>query len=584
MANRDGMRAAAVAAVLIALLLGGNALGAVSPKSEEVLRCHGARVTILGTDEADMLRGTPSRDVIAGLVGDDEVVASLGNDIVCGGPGADLIHGGRGNDLVDGGGGDFDMVIGDLGDDHVLGGRGDGDEAAGSLGIDTVSGGAGDQDLVHGDYGYDRMDGGAGAGDIASFATDVGAGKGGGVKVSLASHKARGDGHDRLFRFEGLEGSAFDDILVGTGQANVIDGGPGKDVLRGHGGADALNGDEGPDRCQGAKGRTTSCGKERRPKASAYVEVDATPGGGGGLAVVGRGGPDHFVVVYDADAQVFGVTARKGVAIGPGCSRPGGMPAQVVCSLGGPARWLMADLGPGRDSLLVEGSLAAVGFVRLAGGLGNDRIKGGPEDDLIEAGFGADKLYGGAGSDGLIGSTPGPTFLYGGANGDLLAAGGGCAGGRIVGGPGKDDASFAETPAHPGLLYVSFPKNKAWIDEVEGCNSVRLADSNEDMEGSFDNDVLIGDGGKNAILGQPGEDLIYGGGGDDVLDARDGVRDAAVQCARGSQIVKGAHLRPGRKGHAFIDSFDPRPVSCGETTEGTPVKGLGKTQDHQAGR
>ena len=120
----------------------------------------------------------------------------------------------------------------------------------------------------------------------------------------------------------------------------------------------------------------------------------------------------------------------------------------------------MADLGPGNDSLAVEGSLAAVGFVRLAGGLGNDTIKGGPEDDLIEAGFGADKLYGGAGSDGLIGSMPGPTFLYGGANGDLLAAGGGCAGGAIVGGPGKDDASFAETQAHPGCSTSPSPRTK----------------------------------------------------------------------------------------------------------------------------
>jgi Ca2+-binding RTX toxin-like protein len=578
------MRAAAVAAVLIALLLVGNALGAVSPEKEEVLRCHGARVTITGTEGADRLRGTPSRDVIAGLGGDDEIVGSLGNDIICGGPGADQIHGGRGNDVVDGGAGDFDRVIGDLGDDHVLGGRGEGDEAGGSLGIDTVSGGGGDHDLVHGDYGYDRMDGGAGGGDIASFATDVGSGKSGGVKVSLAKHKARGDGHDRLFRFESLEGSAFDDILVGTKQANVIDGGPGKDVLRGHGGADTLNGDEGPDKCQGGKGRHTSCGHERRPKSSGYIEVDATPGGGGGLAIVGRGGPDHFVIAYDAEAEVFGVTARKGIAIGPGCSRPSGSPTQVACALGGPARWLMADLGPGNDSAIVEGSLAAVGFVRLAGGLGNDTIKGGPEDDLIEAGFGADKLYGGAGSDGLIGSTPGPTFLYGGANGDLLAAGGGCAGGAIVGGPGKDDASFAETQAHPGLLYVSFPRHKAWIDEVKGCNPVRLDRSNEDMEGSFDNDVLIGDGSKNAILGQPGEDRLYGNGGDDVLDARDGVRDAAVQCAPGSQIVSGAFLRAASKGHAFVDPFDPQPVSCGETTLGHPVKGLGKTQDHQPGR
>ena len=45
------------------------------------------------------------------------------------------------------------------------------------------------------------------------------------------------------------------------------------------------------------------------------------------------------------------------------------------------------------------------------------------------------------------------------------------------------------------------------------------------MEGSFDWDVLIGDGRANSMLGQPGEDVFIGNGGDDVIDARDGVRD-----------------------------------------------------------
>ena len=45
------------------------------------------------------------------------------------------------------------------------------------------------------------------------------------------------------------------------------------------------------------------------------------------------------------------------------------------------------------------------------------------------------------------------------------------------------------------------------------------------MEGSFDWDVLIGDGRANSMLGQPGEDVFFGNGGDDVIDARDGVRD-----------------------------------------------------------
>ncbi|HZJ29026.1 MAG TPA: hypothetical protein VFD37_03445, partial [Solirubrobacterales bacterium] len=163
---------------------------------------------------------------------------------------------------------------------------------------------------------------------------------------------------------------------------------------------------------------------------------------------------------------------------------------------------------------------------------------------------------------------PGPTFLYGEGDGDLLAAGGGCAGGAIVGGDGRDDASFAETQAHPGLLWISFPLHKAWVDALyrEGrCKPVRLDPSNEDMEGSFDNDVLVGDSGKNALLGQPGQDRFYGNGGDDVIDARDGVRDFVIQCNR-----KGG--KP--TGRALADPFDPGSTNCAIHKYGTPVAGL----------
>ena len=401
-------------------------------------------------------------------------------------------------------------MIGDLGDDKVLGGAGDGDEVAGDLGIDIVNGGPGDYDLVHGDYGYDRMDGGAGKGDIASFATDVAGGKGGGVWVSLrqAPRPRRRPRQALPLREPRRLGLPRHPDRQQAG-ATSIDGGPGDDTIRGGGGHDTLDGGQGSDGCKGAKGRTVSCGKEKPPKASAYVQLDPTPGGGGGLQIVGGGGRDHFVVAFDEATETFGVTAAKALAIGPGCTAPPSAPKQVTCPAGGPARWLMADLGPGNDSLAVEGSLVAVGSVRLAGGLGNDTINGGPEDDLIEAGPGADKLYGGAGADGLVGGLPGPTFLYGGANGDLLAAGGGCAGGALVGGPGRDDASFAETQAHPGLLYISFPAHAAWIDAIKGCDRVHLSPTDEDMEGSFDYDVLIGDGRANAMLGQPGEDVFY---------------------------------------------------------------------------
>jgi Ca2+-binding RTX toxin-like protein len=548
--------------------LAAAALASASPP-DDVPRCHGRQARIVGTDRADVLQGTPGRDVIWGDLGDDTIIGSLGNDLLCGGPGTDLIHGGRGNDTANGGAGDGDMVIGDLGDDHLNGGPGNADEVGGSLGIDFANGGPGDGDLVHGDYGWDRMDGGTGKGDIASFATDIASGKGAGVWASLHDHKALGDGHDKLFRFEGLEGSAFRDVLTGSDGADAIDGGPGDDRIFGRRGRDALDGGQGKDGCKGGPVRV-SCGREPAPRGSVYIALNPTPDGGAGLAIVGGGGRDDIVISFEGDSGTYAITAAREIALGPGCARPIPPPdsppnvKQANCPADGPARWLTADLGPGNDSLRVEGSLAAVENVRLAGGPGNDTIRGGPEDDLIESGPGADRLYGGAGADGLVGGLPGPTYLYGGKHGDLLAAGGGCAGGSIVGGPGRDDASFAETQAHPGLLIISFPKRKAWIDVVRGCNPVRLSPTNEDMEGSFDWDVLIGDSGPNAMLGQPGADRFFGRGGDDVIDARDGVRDFSIQCARGRKPT----------GRALRDPFDPAPEACSITKNGRPVPGL----------
>ncbi|HET6999389.1 MAG TPA: calcium-binding protein [Solirubrobacterales bacterium] len=560
---------AALVAVFVA-----SAVAAKENATIDTPICHGRQAMIVGTDGNDVLHGTPDRDVIWGGRGDDTILGSLGNDLLCGGPGADLIHGGRGNDEVDGGAGDGDRAIGDLGDDKVLGGAGAGDEAAGDLGIDIVNGGAGNEDLVHGDYGWDRMSGGAGKGDIATFATDVASAKGAGVWVSLAKHRAFGDGHDKIFSFESIEGSAFRDTLIGNKQGNAIDGGPGDDQLVGGGGADSLDGGQGSDGCKGAKGGTVSCGKEKPPRGSAYIQLDSVPGGGAGLEIVGGAGRDEFTVLFDEPTSTFAVTAAGGLAIGPGCSRPPGVANQVSCPADGPGRWLTADLGPGNDALRVEGSLLAVGSVRFAGGDGNDVIRGGPEDDLIEAGRGADKLYGGAGADGLVGGLPGPTYLYGGPNGDLLAAGGGCAGGALVGGPGRDDASFAETQAHPGLLIISFPKHAAWIDEIKGCDSVHLSRTNEDMEGSFDWDVLIGDGRANSMLGQPGEDVFIGNGGDDVIDARDGVRDFEIQCGRGHRATKKRPATGKSAGRALTDAFDPEPFKCAIVKHGSPVPGL----------
>jgi Ca2+-binding RTX toxin-like protein len=588
MGRVGGSTKVVVSLVLALLAAGATQAIAAGSGEEEVHRCHGRRATIEGTAGDDVLRGTPSRDVIWGGPGNDTIYGELGNDLICGDGGDDVIHGGRGNDEVFGGPG-ADRVFGDLGDDKVTGGPGSYDDVSGGLGIDTVNGGPGNYDLVHGDYGYDRMSGGPGNHDIASFATAVAGGKGTGIWASLAKHEARGDGHDKLYEFEDLEGSAFRDTLIGDGGPDEIKGGPGDDTLIGGGGHDTLDGGQGSDGCRGAPGRTISCGPEAPPQGSAYVQVDEAPGGGGGVQIVGGAGPDDITVAYEEATNTLDVDAAAGLAAGPGCEHHAGSPnaaREIRCPFDGPARWLMADLGPGDDHFTVEGSLVAVGFIRVNGGEGDDVLRGGPEDDLFEAGPGADRLYGGAGADGLVGGLPGPTYLYGGPGGDLLAAGGGCAGGALIGGGGRDDASFAETGYHPGRLIVSFPEHSAWITAIPGCHHVHLSPTDEDMEGSFGPDTLIGNGRANAMLGQPGKDIFIGNGGEDVIDARDGAKDDSIQCGRGHPFVPGqpkakdhpavppipATGRP--EGRALLDLIDPTPVQCATVVHGTPVPGL----------
>jgi len=280
------------------------------------------------------------------------------------------------------------------------------------------------------------------------------------------------------------------------------------------------------------------------------VQIDSSPAGGGGLAVVGGVGDDVLRISFDPANGFYSVGSPKLIAIGNGCQRVDSPEPLVACKADGPARHVIIDLGLGDDRLRILGELASTGGARIGAGPGDDVVIGSIGDELIEAGGGSDRLVGRAGSDGLVGGIPGADDLIGGGGSDLLAAGAGCIGGSLVGGAGRDNASFAETPSHPGLLIASLAAGKAYIDEVPDCEPVRLHPSNEDIEGSFDWDVLIGDAGANSIFGQPGRDRFFGRGGRDVIDARDGQRDFLIQC-------------DGPEATIFRDIADPPGRGCG---------------------
>jgi len=495
----------------------------------------------------DRVTGGLGSDRVLGGAGDDVISGETGGDLLRGGSGVDAIRAGRGNDRLDGGRGDGDLVFGDLGDDRVRGGAGAGDQVSGGLGIDFVSGGAGPSDLVSGDFGYDRISGGAGSHDIASFASAIAGPGGHGVTVSLRTGDATGDGIDHLRQFEDLEGSAFADTLHGGRGQNVMYAGSGDDLVFGSAG-DRVFGDQGSDRCRG--GTRVECGPARDIEAPVYAQIDSSPIGGGGLEVVGFGAGSSQAVAFDPVSGTFSITSGGPIAIGDGCIRIGGELDSVACRVDGVVRGVVADLGAGSDRLKVTGGLGGIDSIRISGGAGNDVLEGGDAAELLEAGSGQDELSGGGGSDGLIGGSPGADLLLGGPGGDLLAAGGACIGGRLVGGAGRDNASFAETPAHPGVLYASLARGIAYDAAIAGCDPVHLASSDEDLEGSFDWDILIGDGGPNGLFGQPGRDRLYGRGGSDAIDARDRQRDFVISCGGGSGDI------------ARRDPSDPGSRSC----------------------
>lgn len=137
-----------------------------------------------------------------GGVTDDIIFSTVGIGTISGSSGRDLLFG-SGNEDLDGG----------IGDD-VLFASGGTNDLNGGTGIDEVN---------------------------YSFATT-------GVNVNLTIGTATGGaGSDRLFNIEEIQGSRFDDFLIGDGNANFIGGGDGNDTINGGLGKDSIEGGAGDD-------------------------------------------------------------------------------------------------------------------------------------------------------------------------------------------------------------------------------------------------------------------------------------------------------------------------------------------------
>lgn len=508
--------------------------------SEARPHCHGHRATIVGGAGANRLHGTDGPDVIAGGGGRDRIDGRRGFDLICGGSGGDVILGGAGGDSVFGGSGD-DRLYGGLQDDKLVGGSGD-DLMIGGEAPNTLIGGPGD------DYFRDgfNVNGGPGS-DWVSYATSTFHLNDTGFSSGIRSN------HRRL----SVEN------VVGTRSRDVIYAGTaGTGTVRGLGSQLSPRSPEFADECYGFA--VTECEGPYGVVDQPIVLLDPVPPDPG-LTVIGGPGDDRYSISKIPDG--IRVDGPSGVAAGSGCEGLSG--GTVMCRIRGRLGYVLALGMEGDDTISIEGGLSPTTSVVMDGGSGGDTLRGGAEDDQLDAGFSdfpsdpsapdppsPDTLIGGGGDDALRAGFKGPDRLYGGPGTDQLATEHPCTGGVFDGGAGGADiANFVSAgPVRARLGGVAVPRLHVFPGECTG--PIWLAPSTEFLEGSANDDVLIGDGRSNFIAGHEGDDVIKGMGGNDNL-VGEGGHDRLVGGAGSDRLDCGAGGGVARR-----DAKDPRPRGC----------------------
>ena len=522
---------------------------------------------VMGEADPDRLHGTPRNDNLDGGGGNDVLYGARGDDVLKGGPGVDSYEGGPGDDVIivdyfdftngkeppdhairtmaagvfDGGENDDGTKDSDIlsfadFDDDDADGDGNGvtvtmtngsgaviyrgttsaanffkniENLIGSPDIDNLTGDTGDN-IIEGGPGGDTLSGGTDGMDTVSYRSSPGK-----VEVVLGTSANFGDARgDSLSNFDNLIGSAFDDVLTGDTNPNIIEGLAGADTLNGGGGGDTLS----------------------YESSNASVTVDLRAGTGNNSDMIRTSSGGHAAgdkVPLNSFANIIGSAH---------------------------ADTLTGD----NNNNTLEGR---GGNDKLNGDGGDDTLDGGPGGDTLDGGIGEDTVTYSNATEGVTvdlssvsvnqttnvitirngsgqGEARGDTFIdiekfMGSPHDDTFIAG--PEEDDIDAGDGIDTISYERSrkpvdvtladvgttaSAQSGGLHANVGDNKDnyaqgdTLDNFENIIGSTRAGSNEDVAdnaGNMIHDRLIGNSSENVIDGRNGNDKIEGGGGNDTL-------------------------------------------------------------------
>jgi Ca2+-binding RTX toxin-like protein len=561
--------------------------------------------------------GTPCADHIVVPAGVATVDAGAGNDVIVpapipaavescpsgchlgvgsqtfeGGPGNDVVFGERGNDTLLGGEGD-DRLYGGIGDDLLEGGPGN-DLLAGGFGADTIDGEAGD-DYVRGDGTLDHIRDSGGGFDTLSYATGVTPGFGAGIDTGVSGFPAGAEGERGVYLdlrdpagtengdngvaslgggvddvqagvFERIVGTPFSDYIVGSELGETIYGGGGADVLRGEGGTDTLIGGADGDSCVGGE-TTSSCEGTSAVATRDTNEVSVGETVVAGLPqvyVVASGAANSITATYASDQVTISLTGAAFDTSAAGCTVTTG---SASCPLPSPLDSIVLAGMAGGDTIQAEGFPDSSAVVVL-GGSGDDHLTGGPssEDVLVDGPGAGEDVSSALGGDDALLHNGGADELLGGDGNDLFLSVSICDEERILGGNGRDNASWARYTG--GGVAARLDQNRVGAagagnePECAGGDFDTTA-SIEDLEGSGGADLLVGDGGPNQLLGHGGPDVYRAGFGEDSILANSADSDPVIDCGPDLDRALIDIPHPG-------EYEDAAPLECESVREASP--------------
>ncbi|MBG9389182.1 calcium-binding protein [Caenimonas aquaedulcis] len=496
-------------------------------------------ITGTGTGNGTVADGYGGTDTVSNV---QFITGSAFNDTITGSSAIifEQFEGGAGADIINGGA-FLDPLLQRDGNRAVY------TNAGGAVTVDltagTATGGAGSDTLVNinsvrgsafGDVliGSDRLDynetfegragndtiDGKGGGDWVRYS-----GATSGVTVNLATGEAVDDGqggHDYFTNIERIQGSNFDDMLIGGNPLNGVTITDGlNEVFRGDGGNDTIDGGQGFDLAD---------------YANATVGVTATLGdtldgsandGQGGVDVLrnveglrgsslndvlngsdtapfesfdGRFGNDTLDGNGGIDRADYGSsTAGTNVNLTTGVAQDG---------LGGTDTLL--DIENVRGSTFADVIVGSAAANLLQGQSGNDTITGAAGDDTINAGTGVDVVDGGADNDTLV------------VAGDF----GAYTVGRTATDTSLTNAATGESITFRGIEQVSFNGDIKTLAQVQGNSLSPFDDSyvgtdgNDSINSLAGNDTVSGMDGNDTIVGGTGNDSMAGGAGSDTYE------------------------------------------------------------------